>query len=149
MPKERYRLYHEEKAKGGIGLTMIGRGPRSWRRTALQRSATSICTRTKFVPLGCVNWPTAFHEHNTAVMCQITHWGAGPATTTATGCPWSIPSPLREPAHRAFPKVAEEWDMDRIVRAYADGHRSLLAKPAWTGSKSRPTPTCSTRSGLR
>ena len=26
----------------------------------------------------------------------------------------------REPAHRAFPKVAEEWDLDRIVRAYAD-----------------------------
>ena len=24
MPTERYRLYHEEKAKGGIGLTMIG-----------------------------------------------------------------------------------------------------------------------------
>ena len=24
MPKERYRLYHAEKAKGGIGLTMFG-----------------------------------------------------------------------------------------------------------------------------
>src|SRR5258708_31807923 len=24
MPKERYRLYHAEKAKGGIALTMIG-----------------------------------------------------------------------------------------------------------------------------
>src|SRR3954462_16045031 len=24
MPKSRYRLYHAEKAKGGIGLTMIG-----------------------------------------------------------------------------------------------------------------------------
>ena len=23
-PKDRYRLYHEEKAKGGVGLTMIG-----------------------------------------------------------------------------------------------------------------------------
>ena len=22
MPKDRYRLYHEEKAKGGVGLTM-------------------------------------------------------------------------------------------------------------------------------
>ena len=26
LPKERYRLYHEEKAKGGIGLTMFGGG---------------------------------------------------------------------------------------------------------------------------
>ena len=24
LPKARYRLYHEEKAKGGIGLTMTG-----------------------------------------------------------------------------------------------------------------------------
>ena len=24
MPRERYRLYHEEKAKGGVALTMIG-----------------------------------------------------------------------------------------------------------------------------
>ena len=24
MPKDRYRAYHVEKAKGGIGLTMIG-----------------------------------------------------------------------------------------------------------------------------
>lgn len=23
-PRDRYRLYHEEKAKGGIGMTMIG-----------------------------------------------------------------------------------------------------------------------------
>ena len=26
LPKERYQLYHEEKAKGGIGLTMFGGG---------------------------------------------------------------------------------------------------------------------------
>ena len=24
LPKEKYRLYHEEKAKGGIGMSMIG-----------------------------------------------------------------------------------------------------------------------------
>ena len=45
MPKERYRLYHEEKAKGGIGLTMMG--PRSSRRTARPHSATSTSTRTR------------------------------------------------------------------------------------------------------
>ena len=26
LPTERYQLYHEEKAKGGIGLTMFGGG---------------------------------------------------------------------------------------------------------------------------
>ena len=27
---------------------------------------------------------------------------------------------MREPAHRAFPKVAEDWDLERIVSDYAD-----------------------------
>ena len=34
--------------------------------------------------------------------------------------PLVYPSRLREPQHRSFPKVAEAWDVDRIVRDYAD-----------------------------
>ena len=29
------------------------------------------------------------------------------------------PSPIREPAHRSFPKQAEDWDLARLVKAYA------------------------------
>ena len=47
MPKARYRLYHAEKAKGGIALTMIG-GSSVVRRTARRPSATSSSTRTRW-----------------------------------------------------------------------------------------------------
>ena len=53
-------------------------------------------------------------------MCQITHLGRRTSNYDGDWLPVVYPSALREPAHRAFPKVAEEWDMDRIVRAYAD-----------------------------
>ena len=46
MPKARYRLYHAEKAKGGIALTMIG-GSSVVAPTARRRSATSSSTRTR------------------------------------------------------------------------------------------------------
>lgn len=60
------------------------------------------------------------HENGAAVMCQITHLGRRTSNYDGDWLPVIAPSAIREPAHRAFPKVAEEWDMDRIVRAYAD-----------------------------
>ena len=57
MPKARYRLYHGEKAKGGIGLTMMG-GSAVVARTARRPSATSTSTRTRSCR-GCGSSPTA------------------------------------------------------------------------------------------
>src|SRR6185312_10636451 len=34
--------------------------------------------------------------------------------------PVVAPSGVREPAHRAFPKAAEDWDLERIIGHYAD-----------------------------
>ena len=56
LPKQRYRLYHAEKAKGGIGLTMIG-GSASVARTARNPSATSCSTGTRR-STGSPNSPT-------------------------------------------------------------------------------------------
>ena len=41
--------------------------------------------------------------------------------------PVVAPSPLREPAHRTFPKEAEDWDIDRIVGDYADAAERMQA----------------------
>ena len=46
MPTDRYRLYHVEKAKGGIGLTMTA-GSAVVATTARRRSATCTPTRTR------------------------------------------------------------------------------------------------------
>ena len=147
MPRERYRLYHEEKAKGGIGLTMMG-GSAVVAPDSPAAFGNLHVYKDEIVP-----WlrelAYGVHEHGAAVMCQITHLGRRTSNYDGDWLPVVYPSPLREPAHRAFPKVAEEWDMDRIVRAYADAPLRDAARPAWTASKSRLTPTCLTRSGHR
>ena len=118
MPKARYRLYHEEKAKGGIGLTMMG-GSAVVAPDSPAAFGNLHVYKDEIVP-----WlrelAYGVHEHGTAVMCQITHLGRRTSNYDGDWLPVVYPSALREPAHRAFPKVAEEWDMDRIVRAYAD-----------------------------
>jgi 2,4-dienoyl-CoA reductase-like NADH-dependent reductase (Old Yellow Enzyme family) len=118
MPKERYRLYHVEKAKGGIGLTMIG-GSAIVAPDSPAAFGNLHVYQDEIVP-----WLTeladAVHEAGAHVMCQITHLGRRTSNYTGDWLPVVAPSPLREPAHRAFPKAAEAWDLDRIVRAYAD-----------------------------
>ena len=111
-------LYHVEKAKGGIGLTMMG-GSAVVAPESPPRSATCTSTRTRSCP-GCASWPTTCTSTAPAVMCQITHLGRRTSNYDGDWLPVLCPSPVREPAHRAFPKVAEDWDMDRIVRDYAD-----------------------------
>jgi len=118
MPKDRYRLYHVEKDKGGIGLTMMGGS------AVVAPESPAAFGNLHVYKDEVVPWLRELaydvHEHGAGVMCQITHLGRRTSNYDGDWLPVVFPSPLREPAHRAFPKVAEEWDMDRIVRAYAD-----------------------------
>jgi 2,4-dienoyl-CoA reductase-like NADH-dependent reductase (Old Yellow Enzyme family) len=56
-------------------------------------------------------------------MCQITHLGRRTYWNRADWLPVLAPSPVREPAHRSFPKAIEEHDIRRIVRAYGAAAR--------------------------
>ncbi len=118
MPKDRYRLYHLEKARGGVGLTMIG-GSAVVSPDSPPSFGNLLLYRDEVVP-----WLRRLtddvHEAGAAVMCQITHLGRRTSNYSGDWLPLVYPSPLREPAHRSFPKVAEAWDLDRIVRDYAD-----------------------------
>jgi 2,4-dienoyl-CoA reductase-like NADH-dependent reductase (Old Yellow Enzyme family) len=60
------------------------------------------------------------HAHGAAAMIQITHLGRRTSWSKADWLPVVAPSAIREPAHRAFPKAAEEWDIARIIADYAD-----------------------------
>ena len=60
-------------------------------------------------------------------MCQVTHLGRRTSNYTGDWLPVVAASPLREPAHRAFPKEAEPWDLDRIVADYAAAARRCQA----------------------
>lgn len=125
MPKERYRLYHVEKAKGGIALTMTA-GSAIVSPDSPPVFGNLLAYRDEIVP-----WLRRLadecHAHGSAVMIQLTHLGRRTAWNKADWLPVLAPSPIREPAHRAFPKAAEDWDIDRIVRDYAAAAQRMQA----------------------
>jgi 2,4-dienoyl-CoA reductase-like NADH-dependent reductase (Old Yellow Enzyme family)/thioredoxin reductase len=117
MPKDRYRLYHVEKARGGIALTMTA-GSAVVSRDSPPAFGNLLAYKDEIVP-----WLRRLtdecHEYGSAVMIQLTHLGRRTGWNRADWLPVLAPSPIREPAHRAFPKAAEDWDLDRIVADYA------------------------------
>jgi 2,4-dienoyl-CoA reductase-like NADH-dependent reductase (Old Yellow Enzyme family)/thioredoxin reductase len=117
MPKDRYRLYHAEKAKGGIALTMTA-GSAVVSPDSPPVFGNLLAYKDEIVP-----WMRRLaddcHTHGTAVMIQLTHLGRRTVWNKADWLPVLAPSPVREPAHRAFPKQLENWDIARIIADYA------------------------------
>jgi len=116
LPLERYRLYHVEKAKGGIALTMTAGSaivsqdsPPSFGN--LHGYRDEIIAPLKRLTDEC-------HDYGTAVMIQITHLGRRTNWNHSDWLPVLAPSRVREAAHRSFPKQAEDWDIERIVSDY-------------------------------
>ena len=117
LPTDRYRAYHVERAKGGTGLLMVGGSavvspdsPPSFGNLQLHREEITPWLE---------KLTSEIHEHGAAVMCQITHLGRRTSNYSGDWLPVPYPSAMREPAHRAFPKIAEEWDLHRIAADYA------------------------------
>ncbi len=125
MPKDRYRLYHREKALGGVGLTMIG-GSAVIAPDSPPSFGNLLLYKDEIVP-----WLRRLtddvHEAGAAVMCQVTHLGRRTSNYSGDWLPLVYPSALREPAHRSFPKAAEPWDLDRIVADYASAAERCVA----------------------
>lgn len=117
MPTERYRLYHVEKAKGGIALTMTA-GSASVSRDSPPAFGNLLAWKDEIVP-HLKRLTDDCHEHGCAVMIQLTHLGRRTNWNKGDWLPVLSPSPIREPAHRHFPKEIEDWDIERIVEDYA------------------------------
>ena len=125
LPKARYRHYHAEKAKGGIAMTMIG-GSAVVAPDSPQAFGNILLYKDEVVRwLG--ELADDVHAHGAAVMIQITHLGRRTSWSKADWLPVLAPSNVREPAHRAFPKAMEDWDIARVVRAYADAAERVRA----------------------
>ncbi len=118
LPKERYRLYHAEKAKGGIALSMIGGS------SIVARDSPQAFGNIQLYKDEAVRWlrelADELHDHGAAVMIQITHLGRRTTWSKEDWLPVVAPSPVRELAHRSFPKAVEDWDIARILAQYAD-----------------------------
>jgi 2,4-dienoyl-CoA reductase-like NADH-dependent reductase (Old Yellow Enzyme family) len=125
MPKDRYRLYHVEKAKGGVALTMTA-GSAVVSPDSPPVFGNLLAYKDEIVP-----WLRRLadecHDHGAAVMIQITHLGRRTAWNKADWLPVLAPSPIREPAHRSFPKEIEDWDIDRVVADYAAAAQRMQA----------------------
>lgn len=117
-PQEAYQAYHEEKAKGGLALTMFGGSsnvapdsPNTFRQLHLGND-------------GCIPHLQAFaqriHRHDCAIMCQITHLGRRGDPYGDHWLEMIGPSPVRETRHRAIPREMDDHDIARVIKAFGD-----------------------------
>lgn len=125
MPKARYRAYHAERAKAGVALTMTAGS------AAVARDSPPVFNNILAYKDEVVPWMKdvvdACHEHGAAVMIQLTHLGRRTRWDKGDWLPAVSPSHNREPAHRAFPKKLEDWDIERIIKDYADAAERMKA----------------------
>lgn len=125
MPKGRYRAYHVERAKAGLALTMTAGS------AAVAEDSPPVFNNILAYKDEVVGWmrelTDACHEHGAAVMIQLTHLGRRTRWDKADWLPVVAPTQVREPAHRSFPKLIEEWDIDRIKGDFADAAERMKA----------------------
>ena len=117
-PKLRYQLYHEEKAKGGLALTMFG-GSSNIAPDSPSAFGQIWIGDDSIVPV-LREFSERVHRHGCAIMCQITHMGHRTLWDVEDWLPPIAPSPVREHAHRSFPKEMGRSDIRRVVRAFGD-----------------------------
>jgi 2,4-dienoyl-CoA reductase-like NADH-dependent reductase (Old Yellow Enzyme family) len=117
FPKERYQRYHEEKAKGGIALTMFGGSSMvapdsSWGGGQIDMSSDAIIPDLRV-------FSERVHRHGAAIMCQISHLGRRATSAAVNWLPTLAPTAIRERRHRDIPRAMDRHDIDRIVADYA------------------------------
>ena len=121
MPKEQYQLYHEEKAKGGIGLTMFG-GSSTVDIDSPASFGQLDVSHDRVIPY-FQQMSQRVHKYGAALMCQISHMGRRTMWDLGEWLPTVAPSAVREHAHRSFPKAMEDFDIERIIAAYGAAAR--------------------------
>ena len=117
MPKDRYRLYHLEKARGGIGMTMIGGS------AVVSKDSSGVFGNINMTTDEVVPWlkklSDEVHAEGVPVMIQLTHLGWRSTSFQADWLPIIAPSRTRETAHRGFTKAMEDFDIKRVVADFA------------------------------
>ncbi|HKL44724.1 MAG TPA: NADH:flavin oxidoreductase [Roseovarius sp.] len=125
MPKERYTAYHAERARAGVALAMTAGS------AAVSKDSPPVFNNVLAYKDEVVPWirqlTDACHDHGCAVMIQLTHLGRRTVWSKGDWLPSLSSSKHREPAHRAFPKLAEDWDIERIITDFADATERMKA----------------------
>jgi 2,4-dienoyl-CoA reductase-like NADH-dependent reductase (Old Yellow Enzyme family)/thioredoxin reductase len=118
MPKDRYRLYHLERAKAGVAMVMTAGS------AAVSKDSPPVFNNVLAYKDEVVPWMRRIaddcHEAGAAVMIQLTHLGRRTRWDKGDWLPVLGASHRREPSHRAFPKQVEDWDIARVIGDFAD-----------------------------
>jgi 2,4-dienoyl-CoA reductase-like NADH-dependent reductase (Old Yellow Enzyme family) len=116
-PQQRYQLYHEEKAKGGLALTMFG-GSSAVAQDSATASGVINLSSDSVIP-HFQEFAERIHQYDCALMCQITHLGRRARTRAFDWLPTVSSSRSRE-VDGGFPKVMDRDDIQRIVKSYGE-----------------------------
>lgn len=118
IPGERYQRYHEEKARGGIALTMCGGS------SIVSPEVSAIYNQLDVSSDAIIPHFKAFarriHAQGAKLMCQISHMGRRTSGEDGDWIAPIAPSAIRDPAHHAVPRAMEIEDIDRVVSSYGD-----------------------------
>jgi 2,4-dienoyl-CoA reductase-like NADH-dependent reductase (Old Yellow Enzyme family) len=121
-PQERYQLYHAEKAKGGIGLTMFG-GSSSVSPDSPAAPWNQVSVADDTVIPYFQQFARRVQTHGAKLMIQLTHMGRRTRWDTEHWLPTISASPRREPASRSIPREMEPEDIARVVADFAAAAR--------------------------
>ena len=89
---EAIRAYHEEQAKGGVGLIVTGVTGVAWPHGASHKRQVGL-SEDRFIP-GLAAVVKATHRHDAKLAVQLHHGGPGAHAALASGLPSWTPSPL-------------------------------------------------------
>ncbi|SDD09819.1 2,4-dienoyl-CoA reductase [Variovorax sp. CF079] len=116
FPQERYQRYHEEKAIGGIAMSMFGGSsnvgidsPSVFRQ--INMGVDEVVPHLQ-------QFSARMHAHGTALMCQLTHMGRRGSPYEGAWLPAIAPSARRETLHRSIPREMTERDIHRVIRYF-------------------------------
>ncbi|MER9947852.1 NADH:flavin oxidoreductase [Mesorhizobium sp. M0047] len=125
MPKQRYLAYTVERAKGGVAMTMTAGS------AAVSKDSPPVFNNLLAYKDEIVPWirqmTDAVHEEGAAIMIQLTHLGRRTRWDKGDWLPVVAPSHHREASHRSFPKKIEDWDIERIIKDFADAAERMKA----------------------
>jgi len=118
FPKDKYIAYHLERAKGGIAMTMTA-GSAVVSKDSPPSFDNIHAYKDEVVPW-IKKLTDTIHDQDCKIMIQLTHLGRRTSWSKGDWLPSLSSGKHREPAHKAFPKVMESWDIERIIKEYGD-----------------------------
>jgi len=121
-PTERYNLYHAEKSKGGVGLTIFG-GSTSVTANSPAAEWSMVANHDDSIISGYKEMAAAVHEHGAKVMTQLTHMGRRGRSDSDRWLPLVAPSAIPEPYHGEVPHEIEEHEIRVIIRDFGQAVR--------------------------